>query len=132
MGKYKIEKKTSGYLIKFNGDLDFQTAEKWYAESRKILVTDERESFGVIIDWRDFGVIKPEAEKLMKEAQQYWRDHGMNRIAVITNDPVKKLNLARIAKKSGIYDKERYIDINENKNWKVAAKEWVVNGVEPS
>lgn len=128
---YKIERKTSGYLLIFRGDLDLETTKEWYAECRKILVEDERDSFGVIVDWRDFGIIKPKAQPLMKEAQEYWRDHGMERSAVIIDDPIKKLNLSRVARQSGHYEWERFIDCTHDENWFETAKKWVVEGIDP-
>jgi len=128
---YKIERKTSGYLLVFRGDLDLETTKEWYAECRKILVKDDRDSFGVIIDWRDFGIIKPDAQPVMKEAQQYWRDHGMERSAVIIDDPIKKLNLSRVSRQSGHYDWERFIDCTNDVHWFETAKKWVVDGIDP-
>jgi hypothetical protein len=49
---YRIEKKTSGYLLTFSGVIKANEMRQWFDESRLKLSNETSNSFGVIIDMK--------------------------------------------------------------------------------
>jgi hypothetical protein len=55
----------------------------------------------------------------------------MTRSAVILSQGFLATQFKMIARDTGIYEWERYIDTSSNPNWENVAIDWVVNGKDP-
>ena len=64
---YKIERRTSGYLLTFGGAISKDEMQKWVNESRAALAKETASSFGVIIDMRTLAPLPADAQALMVE-----------------------------------------------------------------
>ena len=127
---YKIEKKTSGFLLTFGGIIDKAEMEKWVAESETALA-GAQPPFGVIVDMRTLKPLAPEVQETMVKGQGLYKQKGMERSAVVLNDTVTTLQFKRLAQQSGIYAFERYIDASKTQDWTKVAVAWVKDGVDP-
>ncbi len=126
---YKIERRPSGYLLTFGGIIDEAEMKRWASESAQALAK-ETSAFSVVVDMRTLAPLKPEAQSAMVEGQKIYKGKGMTRSSVIVNNAVTAAQFRRLAKESGIYQWERYIDGTRDQCQKLAV-EWARDGVDP-
>lgn len=55
----------------------------------------------------------------------------MQRSAVVLSNAILTLQFKRIAKETGIYEWERYIDASKNPNWEEIATDWLEKAIDP-
>jgi hypothetical protein len=127
---YKIERRSTGFLLTFGGTIDASEMQKWFEESTVALKSAPPE-FGVIIDMRTLLPLTPEAQGTMVKGQQAYKAKGMKRSCVIVKDKVTSLQFKRLAMTSGIYSFERYLDATTWPNWTDTAVAWVRDGIDP-
>ncbi len=127
---YRIEKKTSGYLLTFSGKINANEMKQWYDESRLKLESETSHSFGVIIDMKNLLPIDAETSAIMKSGQKLYKEKGMLRSAVILNSPELCGQFKAIASMSGILATERYIDASSEANPIDKAIKWVKDGID--
>jgi hypothetical protein len=128
---YKIEKSDLGFHLTFGGDMTKAELEKWYEESEQVL-TGQPVPFGVIIDMRTLAPLPAEAQQVMVRGQAMYRGRGMQRSCVILQDAITTIQFMRLARQSGIFKHERYIDASGHKNWLQEARNWVKHAVAPA
>ena len=107
---YKIERKTTGYLLTFEGFINRTEMDKWHDDSQKALAAERDSAFCVIVDMRNLQPLPPDAQARMVDGQQLYKQKGMNRSSVIVAGSVTASQFKRLAKDSGIYQWERYFD----------------------
>jgi len=127
---YKIEKNDLGFHLTFGGDMTKAELEKWYEESEQAL-TRQHVPFGVIIDMRTLAPLPVDAQEVMVLGQAMYRSRGMQRSCVILHDAITTIQFMRLAKHSGIFKGERYIDASAHKDWLREARNWVEHAVTP-
>jgi hypothetical protein len=128
---YIIVRRPSGYILTFSGVIDEQEMQRWYNESKTVLLSENSESFGVIIDMKDLQPLNAGARSLMVNGQKLYKDKGMKRSAVILNSEEVCLQFKNLAVQSGIYATERYIDASVESNPVDKAISWVKDGIDP-
>lgn len=128
---YKIEKRNSGYILTFGDIISKLEMQKWVDESKTVLAADTRTSFGVIIDMRTLQPLSADAQALMVEGQQLYKKAGMLRSAVILANSIVTKQFMGLAKESGIYATERYIDASSNPDAISTAISWVADSIDP-
>jgi hypothetical protein len=126
---YKIERKSSGYLLTFSGFITREEMQKWADESRQALQS-EQGAFCVIVDMRNLAPLTPETQEVMVAGQQLYKQRGMKRSAVVVNNAVTAIQFKRLARESGIYQWERYLDGTKPGCFE-AAVAWGRDGVDP-
>jgi hypothetical protein len=127
---YKIEKNDLGFYLTFGGTMTKEELKKWCDDSAQALAAMQP-PFGVIIDMRNLTPLAAEAQQVMVRGQSIYRGRGMHRSCVILDDAITTIQFMRLAKHSGIYRDERYIDASERKDWLEAARRWIQNGIDP-
>ena len=127
---YKIEKRSSGFMLTLGGSIEPAEMQKWLEES-KTMLAGVSGSFGVIVDMRTLAPLPPAAQAFMVEGQQLYKKAGMQRSAVILNNAVTTLQFRRLAKESGIHAWERYLDASSEPQWQQKALDWVTSGKDP-
>jgi hypothetical protein len=127
---YKIELRSSGFLLTFGGAMDADEMRRWRDESRSALRSAPKK-FGVLVDMRDLVPLSADAQAAMVDGQALYKQAGMERSAVILKSAALTLQFKRLAKESGIYSFERYLDASARKDWQDAAIDWVKNGKDP-
>jgi hypothetical protein len=128
---YKIDKTDLGFYLTFAGDMTKVELESWYEESEQVL-TKQQGPFGVIIDMRTLALLPAEAQGVMVRGQSMYRSHGMERSCVILQDAITTIQFMRLAKQSGIFKYERYIDASTHRGWLAEARNWVTNAIAPA
>ena len=127
---YRIEKHNLGFKLTFGGAMSKDEMETWYKEAEKSLM-GAKGPFGVIVDMRTLEPLPPDAQATMVKGQGLFRSKGLQRSAVILNNPLVTVQFMRLAKGSGIYAYERYLDASSDAQWQKHADEWVKSGVDP-
>jgi len=127
---YKIEKKTSGYVLTFAGVINAHEMKQWYDDSRLKLANETSKSFGVIIDMVNLKPLDAETSNIMKNGQKLYKEKGMARSAVILSTSELCGQFKAIASMSGISSTERYIDASKEPNPIAKAIKWVKEGVD--
>jgi hypothetical protein len=128
---YKIDKTDLGFYLTFAGDMTKPELERWYEESEQVL-PEQKRSFGVIIDMRTLAPLPAEAQGVMVRGQSMYRRRGMERSCVILQDAITTIQFMRLARQSGIFKYERYIDASTHGDWLAEAKNWVTNAIAPA
>lgn len=127
---YKIEKKNFGYKLTFGGFISADEMKQWVDEAKKSLAAPPKD-FGVFVDMRDLKPLPKDAQEDMQEGQKLFKQKGMVRSVVILSDAVTKMQFQRIAKQTGIYEWERYVDASTEPNWEQVGLNWISKGVDP-
>jgi hypothetical protein len=128
---YKIEKTDLGFYLTFAGDMTKDELDKWYEDSKQVL-TGQQAPFGVIIDMRTLAPLPVEAQGVMVRGQSMYRSHGMERSCVILDDAITTIQFMRLARQSGIFKYERYIDAAAHRDWLAKARNWVRHAIAPA
>ena len=128
---YKIDKTDLGFNLTFAGDMTKDEIEKWYMESEQALI-GQQSPFGVIIDMRTLAPLPVEAQEIMVRGQSMYRSRGMERSCVILDDAITTIQFMRLARKSGIFKFERYINASEHRDWLARARNWVRHAIAPA
>jgi len=126
---YKIEHKTSGYLLTFAGVITAEEMQQWVKESKQELTTAVP-GFCVIVDMRSLAPLAPGVQEVMVTGQQLYKQRGMKRSAVVVNNAITASQFKHLAKQSGIYEWERYFD-GTHPGCLEAAVAWGRNAVDP-
>jgi hypothetical protein len=128
---YKIEQTDIGFRLTFGGAVTKEDLQPWLEESKKALNTC-RKPFGVIVDMRELELLTPDAQAEIVRGQALYRSSGLQRSAVILSDPIVTIQFMRLAKISGVYKHERFIDASSDAQWEKHAEEWVKSGIDPA
>ncbi|MFH2020302.1 MAG: hypothetical protein ABIJ34_02745 [archaeon] len=127
---YKIEKTDYGYKLIFGDFMQKEELEKWVSDSKSTLLK-QTGKFSVLIDMRTLKPLPADAQPVMQEGQKLYKTKGMERSCVILANSIITLQFQRIAKETGIYAFERYIDASKNANWLDKALRWLKNAEDP-
>ena len=127
---YSIQKTSYGYKLSFSGFINADEMAKWVSDSKSKL-TSQTGKFGVFVDLRELKPLPPDAQNHMQEGQKLFKDKGMERSVVILKDTLTTMQFKRIAKETGIYNWERYIDTSKIDNWEKVGLDWISKGIDP-
>ncbi|MCU0660945.1 MAG: hypothetical protein MUC50_01300 [Myxococcota bacterium] len=127
---YSIEKRLFGYWLTFGGTIDRAEMSAWLEQSRALLSKAEP-PFGVFVDMRTLLPLTDDAQIAMRDGQRLYKEKGMKRSAVILSSAVLTMQFRRIAKETGIYDWERYINADKEPNWEDIALRWINEAIDP-
>ncbi len=128
---YKIEECDLGFQLTFGGAITKAELEEWYERSQGVLAK-QRVPFGVLIDMRTLAPLPIEAQEVMVRGQSMYRKCGMQRSCVILEDAITTIQFMRLAKQSGIFKYERYIDASEHSDWLQRARGWIECAADPA
>ncbi|MDH3892871.1 MAG: hypothetical protein OEV49_17555 [candidate division Zixibacteria bacterium] len=127
---YTIKKTSYGFQFSFMGHFPKDEAKLWARDASQAFLTYEGNP-GVFVDMRDMELMPPESRQYVIDVQRIARKNGMIRSAVILKDKITTMQLMGIAKETGIYEWERYIDANAEPNWEKVGLDWVIHGIDP-
>lgn len=127
---YKIEKKNFGYRLVFGDFIQAEEMKKWVEESKEALKSSPAE-FGVFVDMRTLKPLPQDSQVHMQDGQKLYKSSGMVRSVVIVSDSVTNMQFKRIAKETGIYDWERYVDASAVENWEEVGLNWIEKAIDP-
>jgi hypothetical protein len=127
---HKIQKESWGYHLTFGDSMSAEEMQLWVDESKSVLRTAPR-SFGVFVDMRNLRPLSVAARAVMLEGQKLYKRKGMRRSVVILASALITMQFRRLAKESGIYEWERYIDASAVPNWEEAGIAWLRHQLDP-
>lgn len=127
---YTIEKTSYGAKITFSGFIRAEEMSNWVEESEHFLRLMPSK-YGVLVDMRGLNPLPADSQKEMEKGQQLYKSKGMQRSVVILDSTITTLQFIRIAKESGIYQWERYIDATKVSNWEEVGIKWLKDGIDP-
>jgi hypothetical protein len=127
---FDIASREFGYELTFSGQLTVEKLREWCDESERVLA-DSVDSFGVLVHMENLEPLADEAQEVMIDGQHYYRSQGMERSAVLVDSAVTKMQFTRLAKESGIYEWERYVDVESWDGPERVARRWIDDAVEP-
>lgn len=127
---YKIERKVYGYKLTFADYIKADEMKKWVDDSKKTLTSAPQE-FGVFVDMRTLKTLPQDSQEYMQQGQSLYKQKGMARSVVILSNPLTKLQFTRIARETGIYQWERYIDASAVPDWEKKGEEWLLHKIDP-
>ncbi len=127
---YQIEKKDYGFKLTFGDFIYAEEMKRWVEDSQKALALPLKE-FGVFVDMRSLKPLPSDSQKAMEEGQKLYKMKGMSRSVVILNSATVTGQFKRIAKETGIYQWERYIDASTKKDWEEIGIRWISKAVDP-
>jgi hypothetical protein len=85
----------------------------------------------MLVDSRTQKANPPETQEIIKEAMVWLRGHGMERSVVVLDSTVALIQILRLAKASGVYAYERYLDALKDPDWEAKAVDWIVRAIDP-
>ena len=127
---YKIEEKDYGYKLTFGEMIHIDEMKNWVADSKEKL-TNSSSEFGIFVDMQTLKPLDDETQEMMQSGQKLYKEKGMLRSVVIISKSLLKMQFERLAKESGIYEWERYIDSSSNPNWEQDGIDWISKEVDP-
>jgi hypothetical protein len=127
---YTLEKAPFGFKITIAGHATSAEATRILDESRRVLKNCDK-PFGVLVDIRTLKPMADDVQKIVDETQRLYRAEGLRRSAVVLASAIMTLQFMRIARDTGVYTYERYIDASKDANWEPVALAWIINGVDP-
>lgn len=127
---YKIEKTGYGVKLLFSGLINADEMKHWVVESHKTVKTLPPK-FGVFVDMRELKPLASDVQGVMQSGQILYKQAGMERSVVILSNAIITMQFKRIAKETGIYEWERYIDASKTANWEDLGRKWLVNNIDP-
>jgi hypothetical protein len=124
-------KKTDfGFRDTFSSPLSLDEVDKWRVQMKYDVLTLSGE-FTVFVDSRNCELIPAECKSIVEDVQTFCRENGMRRSAVILSDEMITQQLKIVAKKTGIYESERYINSSSNPDWEQQGMNWIIHGLDP-
>ncbi|HOE92024.1 MAG TPA: hypothetical protein PKZ69_02525 [Candidatus Cloacimonadota bacterium] len=127
---FSVDQTSYGVKIMFSGAMNKEEMSVWLEESKRI-TSKLPSKFGVFVDMRNLKPLEAEAQKVLEEGQKHYKIKGMERSVVIVNNPIVKMQFTRLAKQSGIYEWERYIDASQHGDWEKRGEAWLTSSIDP-
>lgn len=108
-------------------------AQRWSTEYRDIIkrVAAKGRPFHQFVDLRGFRVGPPETQAVIAEGMRFFKASGGGRSIVLMDSAIAVNQVRRLAKESGMYAWERYIDIATHPNYEPVVTAWLVEGKDP-
>lgn len=127
---YKIEKIDFGLKLTFADFVNADEMAQWLKEAQTALLSTKK-PFGVIVDMRALKPLKADAQIHMEAGQKLFKEKGMERSAVVLNDLITTMQFQRLARQTGIYQWERYLNTQTTPDWETHAVKWIKDGTDP-
>lgn len=128
---YEFIEKERYVVLRFSGYVGAQEMSDWLTETQAAMAGPNPAKF-VMVDLREMAALPKEAVPLMEKAQRAANKSGLVRSVIIVKSAILQMQFERIAKGTGIYEKERYISAETNPKWEKDAEAWLLSGVEPA
>lgn len=126
---YEITREPWGFRLMFRGFIRKDEATRWVSDA-EVQLSRVAEPFAVVVDMRGCMPFPADAQAVLRKGQEAFRAAGMTRSAVVVDNAVTALQLARTATLSGIASHERYIPA-DRLGWEDRAMGWALDGMEP-
>ncbi len=120
-----------GFRVHAPGYITPAEARAWFEDLRARVLALQGKPFGMMVDSRTQKANPPDTQELIKEAMVWLRGHGMERTVVVLDSTVALIQILRLAKASGVYAYERYMDALKDPDWETKALDWIIRAIDP-
>lgn len=128
---YKLDATPYGFRLAIGEQVTLWEATRLLRDSSEAL-TNRNMPFGVLVDIRTLKPMHGRVQGVIDETLRLFRDdRGLERSAVVLASAIVTMQLKRIAKESGAYQYERYINTETHREWDHTALAWIIHGVDP-
>jgi hypothetical protein len=127
---YTVERKDYGIKLSFDGLLDEENAKLFINDFNKI-IDSINGSVSILIDLRKGMPMPGKSQELVNEGYTKILQKGLTRSANIVSSSLMKMQMIRLAKEHGTYEKARYIDSTNNPDCENEALNWIEKGIDP-
>ena len=128
---YEVSEQRGYIKFKFSGRISAEEMQQWLDEMR-VAMTQPNAPELVFVDMREMTVLAKEAVEIMAMGQRAAKASGMKRSVVILKSTTVQMQFERLAKTTGIFEKERYISADTNPKWEEAGEAWILHSTEPA
>ncbi len=97
----------------------------------KEAVTQLNDEFHVLVDLRKCVLLPPECKPIIEDVESFCKANGMQRSVLILATDIAVMQTKIVAKKTGIYEWERYINASTNPDWEEIAMNWLIKEIDP-
>ena len=127
---YKIERKSFGVKLTFGGIIQPEEMKQWVEDSKPV-IAKTTSGFGAFIDMRTLKPLADKTKAQMEVGQKLYKAAGMTRSVVILDSHITTLQFKQIAKETGIYEWERYVNASASSDWEAIGLAWINKGIDP-
>ena len=120
-----------GFRVHAPGYITPAEARAWFEDLKVRVQALEGKPFGMMVDSRTQKANPPDTQELIKESMVWLRGHGMERSVVVLDSTVALIQILRLAKATGVYAYERYMDALKDPEWDAKAVGWIKDGIDP-
>ncbi|WNG33530.1 hypothetical protein F0U61_07790 [Archangium violaceum] len=120
-----------GFRVHAPGYITPTEARAWFEDLKIRVLALQGKSFGMLVDSRSQKANPPDTQELIKEAMVWLRGHGMERSVVVLDSTVALIQILRLAKATGVYAYERYMDALKDPEWEAKAVGWIKHAIDP-
>ncbi|MFL5352856.1 hypothetical protein [Archangium sp.] len=120
-----------GFRVHAPGYITPAEARAWFEDLKARVQALEGKPFGMMVDSRTQKANPPDTQELIKESMVWLRSHGMVRSVVVLDSTVALIQILRLAKATGVYAYERYMDALKDPEWEAKAVGWIRDGIDP-
>jgi hypothetical protein len=120
-----------GFRINAQGFVTLPEARVWFEDLKQLVGKKGGKPFGLLVDIRGQRGNPGESQEVIKEAMAWMKQAGLVRSAVVLDSTVAKIQTTRLAKTTGVYAWERYIDASKDLEWEKRAIDWIEHGIDP-
>ena len=124
------KKKDFGFHFTLTNPLTSDEVDRWRMEV-KHAVQQLQGGFLVFVNMIDCELIPADGKPILEDLQIFCKENGMIRSVVILGDNITVMQMKLIAKKTGIYEWERYIDASSHPDWEELGMNWIIHGIDP-
>lgn len=119
-----------GFKLTAPGYITPEEALLWFEELKRLVTRDGRKRFCLLIDVRTQKAQPAATTAIIQTAMRWLHSAGLERSAVILDNAIAKLQIARLVRETGC-SYERYLNVTDTPDWEQKALDWIRHGIEP-
>jgi len=127
---YQVEATELGISFHISGHIREPEAKSMFEEVVSELA-HLPEGFKVFADMRGFKPASSEVGAYLIRLQQACMSHGVSRSVVVLDSALGAMQMRSLATESGVDKVEKYLTPDENPNWGMQVRDWLLDGVDP-
>jgi hypothetical protein len=120
-----------GFRVHAPGYITPEEARAWLEDLKHQVIALGGKPFGLMVDSRTQRANPTDTQELIRESMVWLRDHGMVRSVVVLDSTVALMQVLGLAKATGVYAYERYVDSLKDPNWEARALDWILRAIDP-
>jgi hypothetical protein len=126
----RIHIRDYGIDIVFGGPMGLAEAKELIAEMTAKL-PQFPSPFGCLVDSRQARAYTAEAREIFKRCIFMLREHGMERVAVVSDSAIAALQAKRLGKETDTLLWSRYISTATHPDWQRIVRDWLLFSIDP-